>query len=179
MERQQVNQARQQLERLPRRQTQSQTTLRESATTSTSNSSTLLVNPTPSNASLNTNATQTTPSAQNNFLLSRVDAERPNLSGNDHEDYSHAFVTSLVRYTMTLEKNNCKEVKSEKEEVEKLLKPKTNGGDSNTSSLSVQPPVRDGRILRGRARSNAANVGRQDINKSTKDAREHVDKSER
>lgn len=179
MERQQVNQARQQLERLPRRQTQSQTTLRETAS-GPSSSTTILVNPTPSNASTSTNTTtQTTPCAQNNFLLSRVDSERPNLSGNENEDYSHAFVTSLVRYTMTLEKNKCKNVESEKEEAEnKLVMAKSNGADSSTS-LAV-PPARDGRILRGRARSNSANVSRHDISKSSsKDLRENTDRSER
>lgn len=167
MERQQVNQARQQLERLPRRQTQSQTTLREAATASTSSSSTLLVNPTSSNASTSTNTTtQSTPSTQNNFLLSRVDAERPSLSGNENEDHSHAFVNSLVRYTMTLEKSKCKNVGSEKDE-----------GEKKTLTL---PPPRDGRILRGRARSNSTNVSRQDISKSsTKDTRENTDRSER
>lgn len=163
MERQQVNHARQQLERLPRRQTQSQTTLRESMATSIPNSSALLVNPAPGNASLSINAaTQTAPNAQNHFLLSRVDVDRPNVGGNDNEDYSHAFVTSLVRYTMTLEKAKSKN-KSDAMKV----------NDSNVASLSV-PPARDGRILRGRARSNSANVVRQDVNK--KDARENVER---
>lgn len=168
MERQQVNQARQQLERLPRRQTQSQTTLREAATASTSSSSTLLVNPTSSSASASTSntTTQSTPNTQSNFLLSRVDAERPSTSGNENEDYSQAFVNSLVRYTMTLEKSQCKNVGSEKDE-----------GEKKTLTL---PPPRDGRILRGRARSNSANVSRQDISKSSsKDTKENTDRSER
>lgn len=172
MERQQVNQARQQLERLPRRQTQSQTTLRESTATSTSNPSTLLVNPTPGNATLNFNtATQTAQNAQNNFLLSRIEAERPNLAGNDNEEYSRAFVTSLVRYTMTLEKT-----KGGRHEFEKLVKPY---GDADHNTCLIVPPPRDGRILRGRARSNSANVSRQDYNKSSKDVKENIDKSGR
>lgn len=183
MERQQVNQARQQLERLPRRQPQSQTTLRETTSSNSTNSSTILVNPTPANAtiSVNTTTTQTTPSTQNNFLLSRIDAERPNFNVTDIEDCSHAFVTSLVRYTMTLEKTNSKKLESEIKDVEKSAKIKDNDSACGVESkTNLSPPsARDGRILRGRARSNSANVSRQDISKSSKDARENPDRSDR
>lgn len=168
LERQQVNQARQQLERFPRRQTQSQTALRESA--SATGGSTILasVSPAVSQQSVASAPPAPAPAPQSHFLLTGL-LEEMSLQANSEQlrqDRSQ-FVQQLVVSTLSRRKED--DDKSDDEppvqvsadpepEQQKItnVSSKTSNGSSNS------------RILRGRARSNASNaLSRADANKAT------------
>ncbi|XP_025831208.1 E3 ubiquitin-protein ligase KCMF1-like isoform X2 [Agrilus planipennis] len=115
LERQQVNAARQQLERLPRRQIQNQNALRESSSTGGSNggigtslSSTLILNPTPSTSqTANANATPIPPPPSNFLLSGLLDEISLSSRGEDSRFDRSSFVQDLILSTLVKwNKNN-------------------------------------------------------------------------
>lgn len=156
LERQQVNQARQQLERMPRRQTTSQTTMRESSSTSVSNSSALLLNPSPAVSQQTVASNTPVPSPPSNFLLAGL-LDEMSLQSNAEQmrqDRSR-FVQQLIVSTLM------------KPEEEK--KPKsTQCQEEAKEEKSGQKCSSNSRILRGRARSNGSNaISRADATKAS------------
>lgn len=162
LERQQVNAARQQLERFPRRQTQSQTTLRESHASSNSGSSTLMLNPSPVLIQQPSANAPAMPSPQSQYLLTGLLEELSLQSTTDltKQDRSQ-FVTELVL-------SSCVHRKTNEDTSENLS---TKSKNSNTLDTKIDEPlveetsvkpVRQGNvILRGRARSDAQNSRRR------------------
>lgn len=160
LERQQVNAARQQLERFPRRQTQSQTTLRESHASSNSGTSTLMLNPSPVLIQQPSANAPAMPSPQSQYLLTGLLEELSLQSTTDlsKQDRSQ-FVTELVL-------SSCVHRKTNVDAFENLnIKPKISNQKIDEEPLAEETtvkPVRQGNvILRGRARSDAQNSRRR------------------
>ncbi|KAJ8982803.1 hypothetical protein NQ317_010424 [Molorchus minor] len=163
LERQQVNAARQQLERYPRRQTQSQT-LRESTTsncgtTMTLNSSSVLVQPTATAPSI--------PSPQSQFLLTGLLEEMSlqNTSDQERQDRSR-FVQELVIASaaeqLDSESNKSLQIKVilksfESSHQDILTEEDEEEEEEGSKQLTRQSNV----VLRGRARSDAQNAKRR------------------
>lgn len=165
LERQQVSAARQQLERMPRRQNQSQNTLRESSSAASPGYS-LLMNPSPAPAQPST-TTASVPVTPSHFLLENLLEELSLQSSSEQNNFdTNQFAEELIMGSMT-----------------------TNGGDSIQEPLTVttnptyrtplnelQPlPVESSntsitsfpKVLRGRARSDSHNASRRaDANKA-------------
>ena len=157
LERQQVSVARQHLERLPRRQNQSQNTLRETGSTA-SPSYSLIMNTSTSTAQAS-NTTSNIPNTPSNFLLEGLLEElylQPD-SETVTED-AEQFVEELLIGSMIDHNNTLVAV--------------------NSTNLNRGPPVRVpppglgdipapyGRVLRGRARGDETNAARRaDANK--------------
>lgn len=157
LERQQVSQARQQLERLPRRQTQSQTTLREPSTSSSSGS--LMLNPSPALCQPVAASAPPIPSSPSHFLLAGLFEEMSLQPGTEQArlDRSH-FVEQLVLSTLACRKEEGRpgEQEGKTAEPDEASRARTN---SNSPG---------GRILRGRARSSMSNaISRADANKGS------------
>ncbi|XP_068915965.1 E3 ubiquitin-protein ligase KCMF1-like isoform X3 [Tenebrio molitor] len=163
LERQQVNAARQQLERYPRRQTQSQTSLRESHASSNSGTSTLMLNPSPVLIQQPSANAPTVPSPQSQFLLTGLLEELSLQSTTDltRQDRSQ-FVQELVLSSAVHRSNGNKEW-SEKPDIRKILK--MGDGSSKTEmaieDVSIRPMRQGNVVLRGRARSDAQNSRRR------------------
>ncbi|XP_022915323.1 E3 ubiquitin-protein ligase KCMF1-like isoform X2 [Onthophagus taurus] len=166
LERQQVNAARQQLERMPRRQNQSQNTLREAASSAASPGYGFLINPSASQSQPSNTNSSATPQAANHFLLENLLEELSLQNSAEPDDNSiREFAEELLLATMTQlkedqrESENGRAITDEPQAVQVVNVPPVtlNGGrDGHT-----------GRILRGRARSDGHNASRRaDANKS-------------
>lgn len=181
LERQQVNAARQQLERFPRRQTQSQTTLRETHASSNSGTSTLMLNPSPVLIQQPSANAPAMPSPQSQYLLTGLLEELSLQSTTDltKQDRSQ-FVTELVLSSCVHRKSNFgdSENSNTKSKIPKIL-------DTQIDPLveeTTMKPVRQGNVvLRGRARSDAQNSRRRaDANRvATDQTNESKNSSER
>lgn len=158
LERQQVNAARQQLERLPRRQNQSQTTLRESSNSASPGYS-VLINP----SSGVSHPPATAPPAINNsnFLLDSLWEEFTLQSTSDEvwED-RRSFAEELMISTL---------VNPKPEHTEETVTFENQTTAPVTTVQITEPPrssVSSNRVLRGRARSDNHNATRRaDANK--------------
>ncbi|KAK9758625.1 Zinc finger, ZZ type [Popillia japonica] len=169
LERQQVSAARQQLERMPRRQNQSQNTLRESGSAASPGYS-LLVNPsaTPAQPSSSAPSVPVTPS---HFLLENLLEELSLQSSSEQNNFdTNQFAEELVIGSMTTNGGNSKELLSV---LNALPRPPLNElqrlpvESSNTSSISTYP-----KVLRGRARSDSHNASRRaDANKAAMESK--------
>lgn len=168
LERQQVNAARQQLERFPRRQTQSQTSLRESYASAVSGTSTLLLNPSPVLIQQPSVNAPTMPSPQSQFLLAGLLEELSLQSTSDlsKQDRSQ-FVQELVLSSAAHRNGNNKGSNEKPNLRSKLLKicdgeSKTEDTEISVEDAGTRPPIRQGTgVLRGRARSDAQNAKRR------------------
>ncbi|KAF7280178.1 E3 ubiquitin-protein ligase KCMF1-like isoform X2 [Rhynchophorus ferrugineus] len=156
LERQQVNAARQNLERFPRRQTQSQT-LREAAHTSNFGSSTILLNASPVLVQP-TNNTPPAPSQSYNsqFLLSGVLDESSQTSTTQEERQERsAFVQELILSSIS----HIPDEESCQEQFSTLML------SSRTSEVTDEEEIRPQRqgstVLRGRARQDNQNAKRR------------------
>ncbi|XP_045482032.1 E3 ubiquitin-protein ligase KCMF1-like isoform X2 [Harmonia axyridis] len=157
-ERQQVNAARQQLDRYPRRLTQSQNALREPQASSSSGTCTLMLHSTPVLVQPTPTATATvTPSSQ--FLLSGLLEELSLQQNNEQarQDRSQ-FVQELVMSTFWLPESNQNETSE-------------HGPSGDSSNASQNFGLRRFTpTLRGRARSDIHNAKRRaEANKSKND----------
>lgn len=174
LERQQVS-ARQQLERLPRRQNQSQTTsLREAASSANTNFGySLLMNP-------NTTAAQPTasappvPSPPSNFLLEGLLEELSLQSSND-ANFSdrYNFADNLLVGTMNSMKNSVQQSQVG-EDLSAQIQQRYAATVTPTPSVELssasgsRPTSAQGRVLRGRARSDGHNaIRRADANRAS------------
>ncbi|XP_044256369.1 E3 ubiquitin-protein ligase KCMF1-like isoform X3 [Tribolium madens] len=162
LERQQVNAARQQLERFPRRQTQSQTSLRESHASSNSGTSTLMLNPSPVLIQQPSVNAPSMPSPQSQFLLVGLLEElslqsTTDLSRQDRSQFVQELVLSSAAH------RNGNKVSNEKPNIKtKLFKIGDGSSKTEISVGDVARPVRQRNIvLRGRARSDAQNSRRR------------------
>lgn len=160
LERQQVSAARQQLERLPRRQNQSQTTLRESSSSASPGYS-VLINP----SSGATHPTTAAPPQSNNsnFLLDSLWEEFTLQSTSDEvwED-RRSFAEELMISTLVNPKPEHVQVPPSNATQPMSSTPVAN---MNTDH-SVRIPTTTSRVLRGRARSDNHNATRRaDANK--------------
>ncbi|XP_045482031.1 E3 ubiquitin-protein ligase KCMF1-like isoform X1 [Harmonia axyridis] len=158
LERQQVNAARQQLDRYPRRLTQSQNALREPQASSSSGTCTLMLHSTPVLVQPTPTATATvTPSSQ--FLLSGLLEELSLQQNNEQarQDRSQ-FVQELVMSTFWLPESNQNETSE-------------HGPSGDSSNASQNFGLRRFTpTLRGRARSDIHNAKRRaEANKSKND----------
>lgn len=174
LERQQVS-ARQQLERLPRRQNQSQTTsLREAASSANTNFGySLLMNP-------NTTAAQPTasappvPSPPSNFLLEGLLEELSLQSSND-ANFSdrYNFADNLLVGTMNSMKNSVQQSQIG-EDLSAQIQQRYAATVTPTPNVELssasgsRPTSAQGRVLRGRARSDGHNaIRRADANRAS------------
>ncbi|XP_060537133.1 E3 ubiquitin-protein ligase KCMF1-like [Cylas formicarius] len=157
LERQQVNAARQQLERFPRRQTQSQT-LRE-AHTSNFGTSTILLNASPVFIQPSANAPSAPSQGQNSqFLLSGLlDELSLNTSSNEEKQERCAFVQELVLSTLS-------SISGEGSSDNNFLQLTRSSRISESASgegAGRTAHRRGGTVLRGRARSDNQNARRR------------------
>lgn len=161
LERQQVNAARQQLERFPRRQTQSQTTLRETHASSNSGTSTLMLNPSPVLIQQPSANAPAMPSPQSQYLLTGLLEELSLQSTTDltKQDRSQ-FVTELVLSSCVHRRSNLDDFENfnMKSNISKILDTKI---DPLVEETTLKPARQGNVILRGRARSDAQNSRRR------------------
>ncbi|XP_066248641.1 E3 ubiquitin-protein ligase KCMF1-like isoform X1 [Euwallacea similis] len=158
LERQQVNAARQNLERFPRRPTQSQT-LRE-AHTSNFGTSTILLNASPVLVQpANNTPPVPTQGLNSQFLLSGL-LEEVSLNSTVTEERQErcGFVQELLLSTMS----TVSEEESCQQKFNKLIESSRTAGPDSTEEEEIKPPQRmSSTILRGRARQDNQNAKRR------------------
>lgn len=158
LERQQVSAARQQLERLPRRQNQSQTLFRETASPGYS----VLINP--SSGSTHSVASAPPTSSNSNFLLDTLFDELNLQSVSDEvwQDRS-SFAEELLVATLVNRKPEASETASAASTSAAI----SNQAEAVESVEPTRPAASTNRVLRGRARSDNHNASRRaDANKN-------------
>ncbi|CAG9828445.1 unnamed protein product [Diabrotica balteata] len=158
LERQQVNAARQQLERYPRRQTQSQT-LRE-PNTSNCSSSTMMLNASPVVVQTSSN-TPLAPSQQSQFLLTGLLEELSLQCASDQIRRERSrFVQELV--IASAERKIGDQKTTCTPNIKSIYKQKENRGqDLPKEAATCSKPRPINVVLRGRARSDAQNAKRR------------------
>ncbi|XP_063928531.1 E3 ubiquitin-protein ligase KCMF1-like isoform X2 [Zophobas morio] len=162
LERQQVNAARQQLERFPRRQTQSQTSLRESHGSSNSGTSTLMLNPSPVLIQQPQANAPAMPSPQSQFLLIGLLEELSLQSTSDlsRQDRSQ-FVQELVLSSAVHRRGSRRDSGSPDKDEDFKGDDEASKTEAAAEDMAARPLRQGNVVLRGRARSDAQNARRR------------------